>query len=63
MFGNLASEFDIEPSVEGETCRITLTHRATKKTWHWEGTEAEWEEAGRDKLLADIHASFNVPRT
>lgn len=59
MFGKLAAEFDIEPDVDGDVCRITITHRPTKKSWHWEGTEEEWRGGARDKLLADIEKTFN----
>lgn len=55
-----ASQFTWEPSMEGEVCAITVTHKFTKRTWRREFAEEEWP-AVRESLLAEIERDLSTP--
>lgn len=56
-----AGNFAFVPSMNGDRCKMTVTHKFTKRVWEREFDEDEWD-AVRVELLGAIEKDLSTPK-
>lgn len=56
-----AGNFTFEPSMDGDTCKMTVTHKFTKRVWERTFEEGEWPTV-RTELLSAIEKDLSTPQ-